>query len=806
MFWINPIERVIIRASKNPRFGGYRNYDNVIKKMIKDDVWTNLSSDYALSHLEELAQIYDIKLGTLKEWHYKLKKNPQWFPEHSKVSYVFSPEEEGKIVEIIQFIIDQQQYPITNEFIRQIMLAYYYSIKEPDMKRPFSASNKYIRRFKNKHGFSRRRLHYKRRPTATDEEIQSFLNIIGRIFKIAKHDHIVNVDETMWRCVQSNLTTWSKKGSDGVVIYTGTNDKDCFTALASVTAEGEKLPLILIAEGASEKSESSWFGENRNIEKKSDDEEEEEHEIEMISNPGFKITKSRFNDEEYIKPESYTDHSIKGWTTRSTWKRYLYALRYKFIKPLKNTHFYDVKNRIFLIADSYSVHNCEECIEYARALNIQIIQIPSGTTDLFQPLDKKVFGVLKAKARSFINQILCKDIMQLYDSDTGEFKDEIPPPRIITKKDATAILEKCWESLKKETILSAWHDALLKHFESSDYDGKEDSEELSDETFRMKIVDSYFMKNNHINQCLIKLIEGENKIQEYFTSNRETWQASNKEKLSQLFLIRGQLMTLFQKMKSFQEIYDKIEPKNDSFDVLMKCQLPVINNDIFDIMIEVQTNQELYEKIIYTINLETSRKLSYKIKEINRLISNLKEKIEQAESIVKQVEPANQEITPLSSDLQAPDLLSNSDTNEHEVLQTHNFHQRALQQRSETVPFSPQVFQHPNMIQNPIATDFDILSPPRFYQRASQQRHFQLINMNANPNLSENPSPLQHTQFFAPIRSNYPQQPSVYSYGSLLHTTPPVRQTQFFTPNGSNYPQQPSLYTYYAPDTFGNTP
>lgn len=97
MFWINPIERVIIRASKNPRFGGYRNYDNVIKKMIKDDVWTNLSSDYALSHLEELAQIYDIKLGTLKEWHYKLKKNPQWFPEHSKVSYVFSPEEEGKI-------------------------------------------------------------------------------------------------------------------------------------------------------------------------------------------------------------------------------------------------------------------------------------------------------------------------------------------------------------------------------------------------------------------------------------------------------------------------------------------------------------------------------------------------------------------------------------------------------------------------------------------------------------------------------------------------------------------------------------
>lgn len=148
---------------------------------------------------------------------------------------------------------------------------------------------------------------------------------------------------------------------------------------------------------------------------------------------------------------------------------------YTFMKQCTSFHidkiFLDIKNRIYLIADIYSA-------EYARALNIQIIQIPRGTTDLFQPLDKKVSGVLKVKALFFIN-----DIMKLYDSEVVEFKDEIPPPRAITKKDATAILEKCWESLKKETIISAWHDALLKHIESPDFDEEEVSEVLSDESF-----------------------------------------------------------------------------------------------------------------------------------------------------------------------------------------------------------------------------------------------------------------------------------------------------------------------------------
>ena len=67
MISLNPIEKIIIRASKNPRVGGYRNYQSTIKKMIEDEVWGELHTDFALAHLKELAEMYDIKYGTIKQ-------------------------------------------------------------------------------------------------------------------------------------------------------------------------------------------------------------------------------------------------------------------------------------------------------------------------------------------------------------------------------------------------------------------------------------------------------------------------------------------------------------------------------------------------------------------------------------------------------------------------------------------------------------------------------------------------------------------------------------------------------------------
>lgn len=448
---INPFEIIIQKAKGNPRFSGYRDYSRTISRMKKDKIWEYLHDDFALPYLEDLSAIYDIKFGTLKQWHYNLKKNMNWLPEHNRNpnSFVFNEKEEEHLVNLVNAIVSTHSIPITNYLIKSIMMSYYKSLPEKNSNLQFNASNKYIRRFKRRHNFSTRRLHQKRRPDVSEEISKMFLATVKHIFSIAEKNHIVNVDETSYRCSQSSLTTWSKKGNDGIVIYTGANEKECFTTLGTITATGDPLPLVLIASGTTQRAEANWFGAKRNIE------ENDLENCEKLINPFYHSTSSRANDQQMISPKSYTDHSPKGWSTRATFKRYLFALRYIFIKPIEGIHFYDARNTIYLLADAYKVHYCDECLDYAHSLNIQIIKIPEGSTDIFQPLDKKIFGILKAKARQFCNQIISDDLLKLFDTESGTFTGPIPPPRAITKKEATVVLENAWHALSKETILSS---------------------------------------------------------------------------------------------------------------------------------------------------------------------------------------------------------------------------------------------------------------------------------------------------------------------------------------------------------------
>jgi hypothetical protein len=49
--------------------------------------------------------------------------------------------------------------------------------------------------------------------------------------------------------------------------------------------------------------------------------------------------------------------------------------------------------------DTYSAHRSAEVREMARLWGIDLVFIPPGCTDQLQPLDRRVFGVLKAYAR-----------------------------------------------------------------------------------------------------------------------------------------------------------------------------------------------------------------------------------------------------------------------------------------------------------------------------------------------------------------------------------------------------------------------
>ena len=94
---------------------------------------------------------------------------------------------------------------------------------------------------------------------------------------------------------------------------------------------------------------------------------------------------------------------------------------------------------VHLILDVYAVHRNEEIKEYAKNLGIEMYFIPAGLTDKFQPLDRRVFGCLKATARHIFYE-------QMIENPEMEF----------TKQKAVESLIYSWEHLSQEVIEDAW--------------------------------------------------------------------------------------------------------------------------------------------------------------------------------------------------------------------------------------------------------------------------------------------------------------------------------------------------------------
>ena len=69
------------------------------------------------------------------------------------------------------------------------------------------------------------------------------------------------------------------------------------------------------------------------------------------------------------------------WSTNETIYEYL-----KYIKSLFNDN-----EEIHVILDIYSEHRSEETKEAAKELGITLHYIPAGYTDMYQPLDAKIF-------------------------------------------------------------------------------------------------------------------------------------------------------------------------------------------------------------------------------------------------------------------------------------------------------------------------------------------------------------------------------------------------------------------------------
>ena len=382
-------------------------------------------------------------------WCNNLKVDPSWIPNCSKNEWnVFTEEQEQELLSLVKYIIQELHLPITNALFRQITTTYYYNLPEQDHLRPhfpFICCNHFIKKFRERHRISILRA----RPTTSKEEIARFrADSKKNIFEKVDDDHIANVDETFWTLITLPNTNWADTNSDSVTIYPDVNEKRGFTAIGTILKSGKKLPLVCIVRGKTLTEESHWFGEGHHIEGEERKFQPGTHPLDSLSHNGPR---------RLFVPTYQTDHSEKGWVNKYIWPRYLRFLRNQ-IPCKEGTELNDPVNTIYLFADAYRTHHSTELVAYAKTLNIIMIEIPKGTTDQCQPLDCRIFGILKSQARAYYNRRVGKYIREHYEDLRKGAK--IPPINPITIKQSAFLLDLLWNGIKEYHIHSAWHTAF----------------------------------------------------------------------------------------------------------------------------------------------------------------------------------------------------------------------------------------------------------------------------------------------------------------------------------------------------------
>jgi hypothetical protein len=232
---------------------------------------------------------------------------------------------------------------------------------------------------------------------------------MNELLEKADPSYIFNADETCWRLYPQGILTWAEKGKDNVQLHCSGDEKASITVMAAISAAGDKLPLFFIAKGKTVRAERSQIGD--------------------------------------VGLHDVT-HSETGWMTVVTFKEYLTLLR---------EHHPDIPV-IHLLLDVYAAHRSKESKDLADQLGIKLYFVPAGCTDMFQPLDRLVFGALKATARKMFHDALARD-----------------PQLQVTKPWAVQLLVESWKRFARSTVELAWDcyilDDILDEMGSRHYDG-----------------------------------------------------------------------------------------------------------------------------------------------------------------------------------------------------------------------------------------------------------------------------------------------------------------------------------------------
>ena len=397
-------------------------FDTVMKFLLQEFVPARKGETHKpCCCITDVAAKTKISVRTLFNYVSALTKNDKYNPydSYQKSQRAMSKALEEELVRKIEndYLIPGNYF--NNRVLKLVALAMWEEARPEDrLRKTFKASSGWCRNFRKRHGYVWRRVRLAKRPKISEKtkEIERrFLEKVKELrLKLAREGllhTLCNMDETSWRLLYAGDLTWGKKGAETVKIRVNHNIKEAITALATITADCRKLPMYMIAKGKTARAENNQIGGIR----------------------GYDYA---------------TDHSPSGWSTKETMINYL-----KFFRNYMNQHFGTERQRLYLILDVYKSHCDQRVKECCEENNIELIYIPAGCTDAYQPLDIKVFGALKSKARGKWYATYCSN-----------------PNERLTKKQAARTLLQCWDELSQNSIEGGWEQYinLLREEEEDD--------------------------------------------------------------------------------------------------------------------------------------------------------------------------------------------------------------------------------------------------------------------------------------------------------------------------------------------------
>jgi hypothetical protein len=153
----------------------------------------------------------------LRRWRNKLQLRPNWRPTreiYRQTNRTFTDEEEAQLLsEIQENYIDKGLYYCDEDFKIDALRFWESRASALDRNVPehniraFLCSALFIEGFRERHRMSLRRPNLKRRPAASEEQVQLFINRIQELMQRYPHNRIINIDETNWRTVAAGFLT-----------------------------------------------------------------------------------------------------------------------------------------------------------------------------------------------------------------------------------------------------------------------------------------------------------------------------------------------------------------------------------------------------------------------------------------------------------------------------------------------------------------------------------------------------------------------------------------------------------------------